>query len=116
MFVHADSSNGYTVDFYLFAGKDNFPTAHGLSYDAVTSLLDCKLLGSGYHVYMNNFHTSPKLLAHLFAMIFGACETYRDSRKDYPLCATNSHSKKVARESIRWIPAGPLVFVKWMDT
>uniref|UniRef100_A0A671M944 PiggyBac transposable element-derived protein domain-containing protein n=1 Tax=Sinocyclocheilus anshuiensis TaxID=1608454 RepID=A0A671M944_9TELE len=94
LFVLADSSNGYTVDFAVYTGKNNFPTGHGLSYDAVTSLLDRTVLGSGYHVYMDNFYTSPKLLSDLFALKFGACGTYRDNRKDY------KH----------------LVFVKWMDT
>ncbi|XDV36733.1 hypothetical protein PO909_006462 [Leuciscus waleckii] len=116
LFVLADSSNGYTLDFSVYTGKNNFPTGHGLSYDAVTSLLDCKVLGSGYHVYMDNFYTSPKLLKDLFAMKFGACGTYRDNRKDCPRDTTNSLSKKSARGSIRWIRDGPLVFVKWMDT
>ncbi|CAM4573311.1 unnamed protein product [Leuciscus chuanchicus] len=116
LFVLADSSNGYTLDFSVYTGKNNFPSGHGLSHDAVTSLLDCKVLGSGYHVYMDNFYTSPKLLKDLFAMKFGACGTYRDNRKDCPRDATNSLSKKSARGSIRWIRDGPLVFVKWMDT
>lgn len=60
---------------FLYTGKKkkNFPTGHGLSYDAVTYLLDGKVLGSGYHVYMYNFLTSPKLLRDLFAIKFGAC-------------------------------------------
>ncbi|XP_067218724.1 piggyBac transposable element-derived protein 4-like [Chanodichthys erythropterus] len=94
LFVLADSSNGYTLDFSVYTGKNNFPTGHGLSYDAVTSLLDRTLLGSGYHVYMDNFYTSPKLLKDLFAMKFGACGTYRDNRKDCPRNAANSLSKK----------------------
>ncbi|KAI2652456.1 PiggyBac transposable element-derived protein 4 [Labeo rohita] len=86
LFVLADSSNGYTMDFSVYTGKNNFPTGHGLSYDAVTSLLDSNVLGSG------------------------------DNRKNCPRNAENSLSKKSARGSIRWIRDGPLVFVKWMDT
>ncbi|KAM9481429.1 piggyBac transposable element-derived protein 4-like isoform 2-T2 [Clarias gariepinus] len=116
LFVLADSSNGYTVDFSVYTGKNNFPSGHGLSYDAVTSLLDRKVLGSGYHVYMDSFFTSPKLLKDLLTMKFGACGTYRDNRKDCPRNADNSLSNESARGSIRWIRDGPLVFVKWMDT
>ncbi|XP_059384611.1 piggyBac transposable element-derived protein 4-like [Carassius carassius] len=116
LFVLADSSNGYTADFAVYTGKNHFPTGHGLSYDAVTSLLDRTVLGSGYHVYMDNFYTSPKLLRDLFALKFGACGTYRDNRKDCPRNAANSLTKKSVRGSIRWIRDKDLVFVKWMDT
>uniref|UniRef100_A0A671SK44 PiggyBac transposable element-derived protein domain-containing protein n=1 Tax=Sinocyclocheilus anshuiensis TaxID=1608454 RepID=A0A671SK44_9TELE len=111
LFVLADSSNGYTVDFAVYTGKNNFPTGHGLSYDAVTSLLDRTVLGSGYHVYMDNFYTSPKLLSDLFALKFGACGTYRDNRKDCPRNAANSLIKKSVRGSIRWIRDKHLVSV-----
>ncbi|XP_039512577.1 piggyBac transposable element-derived protein 4-like [Pimephales promelas] len=114
-FVLADSSNGYTVDLSVYTGKNVFPTGRGISYDAVMSLLDKKVLGSGYHVYMDDFYTSPKLLTDLFAMKFGACGTYRDSREDFPQSSSNSLTKKSTRGSIRWIRDGPLVCVKWMD-
>uniref|UniRef100_A0A7N8XH10 PiggyBac transposable element-derived protein domain-containing protein n=1 Tax=Mastacembelus armatus TaxID=205130 RepID=A0A7N8XH10_9TELE len=115
LFVLADSSNGYTVDFAVYTGKNSFPTGHGLSYDAVMSLLDRIVLGSGYHVYMDNFYTSPKLLTDLFALKFGACGTYRDNRKGCPQDAANSLTSKSARGSMRWIRDEHLVFVKWMD-
>ncbi|KAL1247907.1 hypothetical protein QQF64_023283 [Cirrhinus molitorella] len=115
-FVLSDSSNGYTVDFSVYTGKNSFPADRGLSYDAVMSLLDRKVLGSGYHVYMDDFYTSPKLLTDLFAMKFGACGTYRDHRKDFPKPVANSLTKNSTRGSIRWIRDGPLVCVKWVDT
>ncbi|XP_016314883.1 piggyBac transposable element-derived protein 4-like [Sinocyclocheilus anshuiensis] len=115
-FVLSDSSNGYTVDFSVYTGKNSFLTDRGLSYDAVMSLLDRKVLGSGYHVYMDDFYTSPKLFTDLFALKFGACGTYRDQRKDFPKTAANSLSRNSSRGSIRWIRDGPLVCVKWMDT
>ncbi|KAL0154474.1 hypothetical protein M9458_048737 [Cirrhinus mrigala] len=80
------------------------------------SLLDRKVLGSGYHVYMDDFYTSPKLLTDLFAMKFGACGTYGDHRKDFSKTTANSLTKNPSRGSIRWIWDGPLVCVKWMDT
>ncbi|XP_051739543.1 piggyBac transposable element-derived protein 4-like [Ctenopharyngodon idella] len=114
-FVLADSSNEYTVDLAVYTSKNSFPTGHGISYDAVMSLLDKKVLGSGYHVYMDDFFTSPKLLTDLLAMKFGACGTYRDYRRGFPQSASNSLTKKSTRGSIRWIRDGPLVCVKWMD-
>ncbi|XP_048014555.1 piggyBac transposable element-derived protein 4-like [Megalobrama amblycephala] len=114
-YVLSDTSNEYTVDFSVYTGKNSFPTGHGISYDAVMSLLDKKALGSGYHVYMDDFFTSPKLLTDLLAMKFGACGTYRDYRRGFPQSASNSLTKKSTRGSIRWIRDGPLVCVKWMD-
>ncbi|XP_058622801.1 piggyBac transposable element-derived protein 4-like [Onychostoma macrolepis] len=96
-FILSDSSNGYTVDFSVYTGKNSFPTDRGLSYDAVMSLLDRKVLGSGYHVYMDDFYTSPKLFTDLFALKFGACGTYRDQRKDFPKTAANSLSRNCRR-------------------
>ncbi|XP_052453867.1 piggyBac transposable element-derived protein 4-like isoform X35 [Carassius gibelio] len=112
----SDSSNGYIVDFSVYTGKNSFPAGRGLSYDAVMSLLDRKVLGSGYHVYMDDFYTSPKLFTDLFTLKFGACGTYREQRKGFPKTATNSLSRSSSRGSIRWIRDGPLVCVKWMDT
>ncbi|KAL6481299.1 hypothetical protein MHYP_G00093790 [Metynnis hypsauchen] len=36
---NAYSSNGYTVDFSVYTGKNNFPTGQGLSYDSVCPTL-----------------------------------------------------------------------------
>ncbi|XP_059392676.1 piggyBac transposable element-derived protein 4-like [Carassius carassius] len=112
----SDSSNGYILDFSVYTGKNNFPADRGLSYDAVMSLLDRKVLGSGYHLFMDDFYTSPKLFTDLFALKFGACGIYRDHRKDFPKTADNSLSSDSTMGSIRWIRDGPLVCVKWMDT
>ncbi|XP_030647596.1 piggyBac transposable element-derived protein 4-like [Chanos chanos] len=115
-FVLTDSSNGYTVDFSVYTGKNDFPTGQGLSYDSVMSLIDRMHLGSGYHVYMDSFYASPKLFKDLFACKFGACGTYRESRKDCPRSSVNALTEKSPRGTYRWIRDGPLLFVKWMDT
>lgn len=116
LFVLADSSNGYTVDFSVYTGKNTTPTGQGLSYDSVMSLINKRFLGSGYHVYVDNFYTSPKLFKDLYDCKFGACGTYRESRKDCPRSTNNALSKKSERGTFRWIRDGPLLFVKWMDT
>lgn len=116
LFVLTDSSNGYTVDFSVYTGRNNFPTGRGLSYDSVMSLIDRKQLGSGYHVYMDSFYTSPKLFKDLLASEFGACGTYRDSRRDCPRSAVNTLTKTSHRGTLRWIRDGPLLFVEWMNS
>ncbi|XP_064179982.1 activating transcription factor 7-interacting protein 1 isoform X1 [Anguilla rostrata] len=115
LFVLCDSSNGYTVDFAVYTGKSSFQTGQGLSYNTVMSLVKRAFLGSGYHVYMDNFYTSPKLFRDLYRQNFGACGTYRDNRKEYPQPACNALTKSSGRGALRWIRDGPLVFVKWMD-
>ncbi|XP_053370298.1 piggyBac transposable element-derived protein 4-like [Clarias gariepinus] len=119
LFVMADSSNGYTVDFAVYTGKDAFYTGQGISYDTVMSFMDHSFLGSGYHVYMDNFYTSPKLFKDLRGKKFGACGTYRDNKKnckDCPRTTLNALSRTSLRGDFRWIRDGPLVFVKWMDS
>nr|XP_033471259.1 piggyBac transposable element-derived protein 4-like [Epinephelus lanceolatus] len=116
LFVLADSSNGYTVDFTVYTGKTQFPSGVGLAYDAVMSLIKPAYLGTGFHVYMDNFYTSPTLFRALYNVNMVACGTYRDNRKECPQTSENALHKKVPRGSIRWIRQGPLIFVKWMDT
>nr|XP_023674853.1 piggyBac transposable element-derived protein 4-like isoform X1 [Paramormyrops kingsleyae] len=116
LFVLTDSSNGYTVDFSVYTGRDNVPTGQGLSYDTVMSLINRRFLGSGYHVYMDNFYTSPKLFKDLLACKFGACGTYREFRRGCPRSAVNDLTDKSPRGTYRWIRDGRLLFVKWMDT
>ena len=93
LFVLADSSNGYTLDISVYNGNNNFLTGQGLSYDSVMSLIDKRYLGSGYHVYMDDFYTSPKLFRDLFAAKFGACGAYKDVRRGCPRSAVNALNK-----------------------
>ncbi|XP_047657493.1 piggyBac transposable element-derived protein 3-like [Tachysurus fulvidraco] len=116
LFVLADSSIGYTLDFAVYRGKSVFVSGVGLAYDSVMSLMNKSSLGSGYNVYVDNFYSSPKLFMDLYSMNFGACGTYRDNRRGCPCTTTNSMTKKDPRGTIRWIRDNPLVFVKWMDT
>ncbi|XP_045891389.1 piggyBac transposable element-derived protein 4-like [Micropterus dolomieu] len=110
LIVLADCSNGYTVDFAVYTGKSQFASGHGLAYDSVMSLIKPAYLGSGFHLYVDHFFTSPRLFKDLFSLNIGACGMYRDRRKECPCICTSP------RGSIRWLREDPLVFVKWMDT
>lgn len=73
LFVLADSDNGYTINFNVYTGKSHTPsTEHGMTYNAVMDLIQPSYLGTGYHVYMDNFYTSPKLFLDLANLKFGA--------------------------------------------
>lgn len=95
LFVLADSSNGYTLDFAVYTGKSVFASGVGLAYDSVMSLMNKTNLGSGYNVYVDNFYTSPKLFKDLYNMNFGACGTYRDNRRGCPRTTTNAIKKRI---------------------
>lgn len=113
--VLTDSSNGYTLDFSVLNHESQFTSAHGLPYETVMSLVNASYLGSGYHIYMDNFFSSPRLFKDLHDMSMGACGTYRENQ-DCPQTQNNALTKQDPRGSIRWIREGPLVFVKWMDS
>ena len=116
LFVLTESSSGYTIRFSLYTGKTVPVSEHGLSYDVVMSLIQPSCLGTGYHIYMDDFYTSPKLFMDLAGMKLGACGTYREGSRGCPRGRENALTKKCERGSARWIREGPLVFVKWMDT
>lgn len=94
MFVLAESSSGYTIKFSIYTGKIESHSEHGLSYDVVMNLIHTSSLGTGYHIYMENFYSSPKLFMDLVKMKFGACCTYSENRKGCPTGRANAFTRK----------------------
>ncbi|XP_034150715.1 piggyBac transposable element-derived protein 4 isoform X2 [Esox lucius] len=116
LFALTDANNSYTVDFIVYKGKTTFPTGSGMSYDAVMSLVRPAFLGSGYHLYLDNFFSSPKLFQDLLVLKMGACGTMLEGRRGFPRSEENALTKKSPRGSLRWMRKGSLLFVKWKDT
>ncbi|XP_053473467.1 piggyBac transposable element-derived protein 4 [Ictalurus furcatus] len=114
LFVLADSRNGYTSNFSIYQGRGQSRSGKGLSYDTVMDLLTSSSLGTGYHVYMDNFYTSPALFWDLHKNRYGACGTIWENRIGFSK-TTNALPKRAARGDIRWIRTGPLLYVKWID-
>ncbi|KAL2096890.1 hypothetical protein ACEWY4_006097 [Coilia grayii] len=98
----ADSSNGYTVDFSVYVGKTFDSSEKGLSYDAVMDLVQPAFLGTGYHVYVDNFYTSPTLFTDLSNLKIRACGTYRKGRKGCPP-SQGVMTRTTPRGTVRWL-------------
>ncbi len=82
LFVLADSTYGYTWDFFIYEGKSPVAQAEqtkGLSYESVMALVDEKMLGKGYKLYVDNFYTSPSLFRDLLQK--GICAFWDNSQQ-----------------------------------
>ncbi|XP_041959999.1 uncharacterized protein LOC121718809 [Alosa sapidissima] len=119
LFVLADSSNGYTWDFFVYEGRGPGRTEKGLSYDAVMSLLPITppFLGSGYKLFLDNFFTSPDLFRDLLQnRSVWACGTARAGRLGALCKKAGMLDKASPKGTIRWHREGPLVLVQWRDS
>uniref|UniRef100_A0A3P9AJZ6 PiggyBac transposable element-derived protein domain-containing protein n=1 Tax=Esox lucius TaxID=8010 RepID=A0A3P9AJZ6_ESOLU len=116
VFSLSDSHNGYVSDFAVYTGRSRFPAGTGLSFDSVVQLIDPSFLGTGYNLFCDSFHTSPRLFRHLWSLKFGACGMFRKGLRDVPKSTVNTLSKRSPQGSLRWIREDHLLFVRWMDT
>ncbi|CAC5426825.1 unnamed protein product [Mytilus coruscus] len=81
----AESDSGYMSFCEIYSGKKDRPV-QGLACSVVKSCVEgAGLVDHGYHIYMDNFFTSPALFVDLFHNFnTGACGTVRKNRKGLP--------------------------------
>ena len=107
-----DSKTGYTWNWKLYVGKDDeVATSDGLAYGVVMELVK-KLTNKGYHLYCDNFYSSPKLFHQLYKLGIGACGTVRLDRRGLPI---DFKKAKLLKGEITTFRDGNLMGLKWMD-
>ena len=115
LWVMAESSTGYTLDFSVYTGRRGNSTENGLAYDVV--LMVCEsLYKQGYHVYFDIFFTSPRLLQILYSLGLIACGTCCENRRGFPLALRGGRWAKTAqRGQMRYMRSGNVLALQWMD-
>ena len=75
-------------------------------------------LDQGYHLYLDNFYTSPQLVRDLFLKGTPSTGTAKPNRKDFPACmmAVKEWSRGRERGEVRWVRDSPLLVLQWIDS
>lgn len=115
LWILASSDSGYTYKFQVYTGKRLTQTNNGLGYDVVMGLMD-GLFRQGYHLFCDNFYSSPKLCSDLFQRGCFMTGTIRENRIGFPKNLDNPLPVKAERGTSRWFRDGQTIFVKWKDT
>lgn len=69
----------YVTRYDIYTGATESGVEHGLGYNVVMSLMD-PYLDKGYHLFVDNFYTSPYLFTSLEQRATYACGTVRSNR------------------------------------
>jgi hypothetical protein len=112
LWVSCERLTGYCLQFQIYTGKaETGVPEHGLAHRVVFDLLK-DYLDKGFHLYVDNFYTSFRLVADLAIHQTFACGTIRADRGKFP----NEFRKgSIAKESSKFIRNGNIVAVHWKD-
>ena len=114
LWVLADSSNGYTVDFNVYIGRaaGREINANGLGYDVVMKQMN-PFFNRGYHLFADYFYSSLTLFKDLSAHVFAATGSILETLRDFPV-----NLKKIAKNGLRRRIGErdpPCLVLQWVD-
>ena len=108
-------NNGYLYNSEIYFGSKNeeldLQAKLGKSGCVVHRLLQ-PLLNKGYHLYLDNFYTSPALFQHLLLNDTLACGTLRSVRAKFPSSFT---SEKLDRGETRFLTKDHILALRFRD-
>ena len=122
IWCRCDSRNGYTCCFQVYTGKVGNTSEKNLGARVVTDLSK-DVLNKGFHLYFDNFFSSPSLLADLYTKNTYCVGTVRVNRKHFPIFGKRaikglgrgqSLSKEVLQNNVHcfvWQDKKPVAFV-----
>ena len=111
-YMICDATNGYCSKFKLYTAKSSKePSEYGATYDLVMDLMR-GYFGKGYHLFMDNYYSSPKLYVDLFDLEVGATGTLRANRKGVPQALKD---KRVDKGHVSTMKNENLIISKYHD-
>lgn len=116
VWVLAESDTGYISRLQVYTGRvaQNI-TEHGLATRVVNDLIAPYAM-KGYHLYLDNFYTSPALFQSLFDRHVYACGTLRKGRRSFPRDILIENPRAHQRGYTKWTMAGPVLAQSWLDS
>lgn len=83
IWCRCDPTNGFTCSFQVYTGKAEYATEGNLGSKVVFAVSE-SILDKGYHLYFDNFFSSPDLALRLLEKNTYSIATARNNRKHFP--------------------------------
>ena len=122
LYQACEAESGYCMGLEIFTGNKNSecikiskpidPGCNTTTKLVLGLLQKSKLLDLGYHIYMDNYYTSPELLQELYLRSTYAAGTCRSNRKGLPRAVVDA---KLKPGEICYRRADELLAIKWCD-
>ena len=111
IWVLADASTGYCLQYQIYTGKVNNTQERGLTYRVVTELLS-PYLNRNHNVFFDNFFTTIPLIEYLATNGTFCCGTIRSDRGKFPQAFLKAVLEKGQSVFVR---KNNLLAVHWKD-